>query len=288
MDKSIITYGIGTLLLIISYISQIFLKIKLIFTIILFTIGIIIIIAVICYYIRERLTQNKRILTSFVGFLLITCILIMNVSFMLYLIKFLEKIILYQIVGVGSIITLVFILILKLIHKKTKHISKEIKKIKKVEIKKEPKKKNRSILKICYLIGILLVVLGFILFQKNKSNILIPGILVIIGFLITSIPSIYIENKLGKINKIKDESEKREKKVEDYNIKPLKKTSETQLDELFDMINETGIVKLSEVAKKFNIKKETAEEWGKILEEHNLIELHYPAFGELEFRKWKK
>lgn len=62
---------------------------------------------------------------------------------------------------------------------------------------------------------------------------------------------------------------------------------ETDIDSLYRIIEKFKKVKISEVKKVFNISSEKAEEWAKILEEHNLVELHYPAFGEPEI-KWKQ
>jgi len=62
----------------------------------------------------------------------------------------------------------------------------------------------------------------------------------------------------------------------------------TDFDRLVDLVNQKEVVKLSDVAKKFNINQKQAEEWGKILDARNLLHLHYPAFGGPELRKWKK
>ena len=40
-----------------------------------------------------------------------------------------------------------------------------------------------------------------------------------------------------------------------------------------------GSISLEEISKKFGIDKALTEEWAKILEEHNLVELHYPILG---------
>ena len=69
-------------------------------------------------------------------------------------------------------------------------------------------------------------------------------------------------------------------------IKP--KPYETDLDVLKRLVDEKGKIKVIEVSRYFGISKELAEEWGKILEEHGLAKLHYPAIGGPELQKWKK
>lgn len=51
---------------------------------------------------------------------------------------------------------------------------------------------------------------------------------------------------------------------------------ETDIDRLFHWVKERGRVKFSEAAKKFNVSEEQIEEWAEILEDHNLVKLHYP------------
>ncbi|MEM2918057.1 MAG: DUF2226 domain-containing protein [Candidatus Altiarchaeota archaeon] len=70
---------------------------------------------------------------------------------------------------------------------------------------------------------------------------------------------------------------------------PLEKKTEgkvkTKIDELYDLVKKNKIVKLNDsLAKKLNVSKAQIESWAVILEEHNLIELHYPAIGEPEMR----
>jgi hypothetical protein len=55
---------------------------------------------------------------------------------------------------------------------------------------------------------------------------------------------------------------------------------ETEVDQLYELIKKNGIVKVKAVAKRFKVKREQIEEWGRILEEHDLAILHYPPFGD--------
>ena len=65
---------------------------------------------------------------------------------------------------------------------------------------------------------------------------------------------------------------------------------ETNIDKLYKHIKEKGKVRVTEAAKMFDVKAEKIEEWGKILEDHDLIELHYPAIGKpiLKIREVKR
>lgn len=62
---------------------------------------------------------------------------------------------------------------------------------------------------------------------------------------------------------------------------------QTDIDRLYRTINSANIVTITQAATMFRITKEQAEEWGKILESHGLIELRYPAIGELQLCKKK-
>lgn len=62
---------------------------------------------------------------------------------------------------------------------------------------------------------------------------------------------------------------------------------ETDLDRLYMTIVKVEVVNVAQAAAMFRISKEQAEEWGKILESHGLIELNYPALGELQLCKKK-
>lgn len=55
---------------------------------------------------------------------------------------------------------------------------------------------------------------------------------------------------------------------------------ETDIDELYELIKKNGLIKVKIAAKKFKVDEERIEEWGRILEQHNLAILHYPPFGD--------
>ncbi|MBI4153020.1 hypothetical protein HY497_00725 [Candidatus Woesearchaeota archaeon] len=54
---------------------------------------------------------------------------------------------------------------------------------------------------------------------------------------------------------------------------------ETEIDAIYQYIQKKQTITLEEVAEKFKVAKELAEEWAKILESHKLITLNYSPFG---------
>jgi hypothetical protein len=63
------------------------------------------------------------------------------------------------------------------------------------------------------------------------------------------------------------------------------KRIETPLDELLELVMKRGTVKISEAAKAFRVKESQLEEWARLLEEHELIEIHYPTIGKPILKK---
>jgi hypothetical protein len=55
---------------------------------------------------------------------------------------------------------------------------------------------------------------------------------------------------------------------------------ETEVDALLVFVQQNKKVRVSEAAKRFNVPKSKVEEWGIILEDHKLVSMHYPPFGE--------
>ena len=62
---------------------------------------------------------------------------------------------------------------------------------------------------------------------------------------------------------------------------------ETNIDRLYSNLVKKGELKVHDIAKEFGVEPSLVEEWGHILEDHGLAELHYPAFGELVIRAKK-
>ena len=97
-----------------------------------------------------------------------------------------------------------------------------------------------------------------------------------------------------RIRKTVEKKKVEYKLVEEKNVVEIKQKLEnlntqfeTDFDKLYALIIERGKLNFAEIAKAFNVSKEQAEEWGKILKEQDLITIHYPAFGEPEL-VWKK
>lgn len=63
-----------------------------------------------------------------------------------------------------------------------------------------------------------------------------------------------------------------------------KKSNETDFDILYKALRTFKKLTLSEIAQSFDIDEKKAEEWCKLLEDHKLAILHYPAIGEPELR----
>ncbi len=57
---------------------------------------------------------------------------------------------------------------------------------------------------------------------------------------------------------------------------------ETDLDRLLSLLQKLGKMKLSEIAGTFDISREKAEEWARIMEDNDFAYIRYPPFGEVE------
>ncbi len=60
---------------------------------------------------------------------------------------------------------------------------------------------------------------------------------------------------------------------------------ETYLDEILKIVEREGSVSIDEIRKRLEIPENKIEEWGRILEKHNLIEVYYPPVGKPVFKK---
>ncbi|MCX6815725.1 MAG: hypothetical protein NT120_02650, partial [Candidatus Aenigmarchaeota archaeon] len=86
------------------------------------------------------------------------------------------------------------------------------------------------------------------------------------------------EHYTGKAEPIKEEK-KEEKHAE------VERNMQTPLDALLDLVMKRGKLNFAEAAKNFHVKEKQIEEWARILEDHNLIEMHYPAMGKPVMKK---
>lgn len=61
---------------------------------------------------------------------------------------------------------------------------------------------------------------------------------------------------------------------------------ETSIDRLYKLVEKYKRLRIdNELSEKLGVSRAQIESWAMILEEHNLVELHYPAIGEPEIRK---
>ena len=64
---------------------------------------------------------------------------------------------------------------------------------------------------------------------------------------------------------------------------------ETSIDRLYQLVQRYEKVRINDkLARKLDVNRSQIENWAVILEEHDLVELHYPAIGEPEIRKIKE
>ena len=69
--------------------------------------------------------------------------------------------------------------------------------------------------------------------------------------------------------------------------KSLSKSS-TDMDVFYNLLKEKKSLTIGTISKLFNITKEKAVEWAKILENHDLATIEYPAFSDPEVRIYEK
>ncbi len=67
------------------------------------------------------------------------------------------------------------------------------------------------------------------------------------------------------------------RELSDIDLKKFSKRQGTDLDTLYNILQDKKQLKISSIAKLFNIDKKTAMEWGKILEAGNLVMIDYPT-----------
>lgn len=81
-----------------------------------------------------------------------------------------------------------------------------------------------------------------------------------------------------KMSKLVKDKEKKEEIITGGKVK-------TSIDKLLEIIRKYKKVRIDDsLAHMLNVKRSQIESWAMILEEHNLVELHYPAIGEPEIR----
>jgi hypothetical protein len=76
-----------------------------------------------------------------------------------------------------------------------------------------------------------------------------------------------------------------EQEVNARSFADRQKRIETPLDELLELVMKKGSIRLSDAAKFFHVKESQLEEWARLLEEHDLMEIHYPTIGKPILKK---
>ncbi len=80
---------------------------------------------------------------------------------------------------------------------------------------------------------------------------------------------------------IKDKGMKsRKNELSGIDLKKVSKTSGTDLDALYKILQEKKELRISTISKLFHVDKDIATEWCKILESSNLVEIDYPRMSE--------
>ncbi len=110
-------------------------------------------------------------------------------------------------------------------------------------------------------------------FSITKNNFLALTVLLITMFF-TSLVAMMLAKKLMKDKII----------LAVRQLSREKKTNETDIDHLYELIKRLKKLRISEIALAFGIDIKKAEEWAKILEEHDLAVIYYPPLGEAELK----
>jgi hypothetical protein len=75
-----------------------------------------------------------------------------------------------------------------------------------------------------------------------------------------------------------------QEKIENFAIPRPSSKAETNMDVFYNLLKEKKSLSVGATAKAFNISKEKALEWAKILEDHDLATIEYPTFSDAEIK----
>lgn len=167
------------------------------------------------------------------------------------------------------------------IFNKFKELKNKFKRIKGKEKKNKPVNK-KLVFNIVFTIAIVISLTIYILNKKGILQQINNWFWVLIAILVLTTLLGVMNLMIGKKNITKVI-----KKVLGSKKDLIIKTSEvykTDIDRAYELIQEKGSINIKEVMKKFSINKKECEDWAEILEQNDLIEIHYPAFGEAELR----
>jgi hypothetical protein len=157
---------------------------------------------------------------------------------------------------------------------------------------KKPVKKIKANFKprmmLFALLFIAAVVVALVLNSKGIISFTNPYVLMSMGalFLVSIVAVSYRFYKYHKSkSEIHDQLSKENIAVIKRSIVAKSSKYKTDLDRLYELINEKGKVTLSDVMVGFNVSEEMAQRWAKILESHSMIIINYPPFGEVQLCK---
>lgn len=171
---------------------------------------------------------------------------------------------------------------------------------KKEERKREKKPTRIGFRSILYTIFLLIGLLatGYFYFLKKDFFLLAISIVIILLSIIGIVKSRSRRRIIGVVRVIKPEKVGEGKKVEEVKYKgEISKTEisklkrivkekiknlgreKTPLDVLYGLLEEKKKIKFPDIAEIFGIDIKKVDEQAKILETHDLAEIHYPAFG---------
>lgn len=149
--------------------------------------------------------------------------------------------------------------------------------------------KQKTRMRYYLIVYLLVVVLLKLLLERelilNRTAYLlfitISGIISLIGILYT------LEHNFNKSKESLFKFNNSQPNKIEEDLEPMKSFKKlTDVDHLYDFLFKEKNIKLSKVSQNFNVTREKAEEWCKILEEGGLAIIHYPPIGEPEIR-WK-
>lgn len=116
--------------------------------------------------------------------------------------------------------------------------------------------------------------------------------------LLKGVPTEEFERKKSLLEKIAKERGRIDRKIAErilglWKEKPKEVKGEgkvkTSIDKFYELIQQHKTLKINDaLATKLNVRRTQLENWAIILEEHDLVELHYPAIGEPEIKIKKK
>ncbi len=147
------------------------------------------------------------------------------------------------------------------------------------KLEKKPEiKQKKPIKKLVFLI-LLIIILAASLFYKQLYYQDMPKLIIYIICFLIIIVVISIISTRKRIEFVKKEKESVSAMKKEM---PLSLEYETDFDKVYKLLLQHKRLKISAIAKAFNVKNDIAEKWAEILEKHGLAKIHYPPLGSPE------